>query len=87
MAQAEYLALQQAVSVLLHLLPDDKKKLAYAIIESIKNQNYESILLNMDPCITEKTAKEFAETMESTYCKILESAQSFDDQRRLNDGQ
>ncbi|QKG44816.1 hypothetical protein [Providencia rettgeri] len=85
MAQAEYLALQQTVSILLHLLPDDKKQLAYAVIESIGAQNYESYLLEADPNLSVETAKEFAKKISSTYSQILITAQGFDENYHLND--
>ncbi|WP_265494995.1 hypothetical protein [Providencia heimbachae] len=87
MAQAEYLALQHTVSILLHLLPDDKKKLAYAVIAEIKDQNYESNLLNIDPGVSEKAAKEFAEKMKSTYSDILKSARGLDENSHLSDAE
>lgn len=85
MLQAEHLALQQTISILLHLLPDDKKQLAYAVIESIRDQDYESTILNTDPDIPVETAKNFAKKIASTYSQILESAQGFDENNRLSD--
>lgn len=62
-----------------------KKALAYSVIESIKDRDYESNLLSVDPTLSEETAKEFSRKIQSTYSDILESARGLDETYRLSD--
>lgn len=76
---AEVIALQQVVSLLLHSLPDSKKAEAYKIIESIKAQDYESSLLNSEANITPETASLIAQKIKDAYSQVIKTSRYFDD--------
>ena len=79
---AEILALQQTVVLLLHLLPDDRKQIAYTAIEHIKNEDYESLMLQTNPNLPIEQAKEQADKISNAYSSVLKSASNFD--KKLN---
>ncbi|HCT6468496.1 hypothetical protein ACMFGU_07690 [Morganella morganii] len=73
---AQLIAMHQVISIIISLLPEDKKEQAKSIIKALSEQNYAD-KVNDIPTLTDEQATAIFNEINKTYSDILASIEVF----------